>query len=138
MRVPCPWMCGSRSSCCTSACWWITGSRLASRSSTPLTTKILHHPAIFQNDFIFVRPAVSTEHIERCRPPAAAPTTAPYPKQDSVLADIRRMVLDPGLHVPFEDFRRDTQCGWSAQPLLPTSGWANFQIRCFVQPVLPP
>ena len=103
---------------------------LAESFFNSVTTKILHR-SYFQNDFIFVRPAVSTEYIESADPARSSTYRAYYPKQDSVLADIRRMVLDFGLHVPFEDFERDTLCVYKAlSPLFANQRLrANFQIQ---------
>ena len=53
---------------------------LAESFFNSVTTKILHR-AYFQNDFIFVRPAISTEYIE----PRDAPTyRAYYPERDTL------------------------------------------------------
>ena len=46
-----------------------------------VTTKILHR-SYFHNDFIFVRPAVSTEYIENDEPAALPTYRAYYPTQD--------------------------------------------------------
>ena len=97
---------------------------LAESFFNSVTTKILHR-SYFQNDFIFVRPAVSTEYIESADPARSSTYRAYYPRQDSVLADIRRMVLDFGLHVPFQDFERDTLCVYQALSPL----FANQRLR---------
>ena len=56
---------------------------LAETFFNSVTTKILHR-TYFHNDFIFVRPAVSTEYIEN-EEPAAAPTyRAYYPTRESL------------------------------------------------------
>ncbi|WP_431275092.1 bifunctional isocitrate dehydrogenase kinase/phosphatase [Variovorax ureilyticus] len=63
---------------------------LAETFFNSVTTKILHR-AYFQNDFIFVRPAISTEYIE----PRGAPTyRAYYPTPESLPGMIRSMLLD--------------------------------------------
>ncbi|MBO9651266.1 MAG: bifunctional isocitrate dehydrogenase kinase/phosphatase [Variovorax sp.] len=63
---------------------------LAETFFNSVTTKILHR-AYFQNDFIFVRPAISTEYIE----PRGAPTyRAYYPTPESLPGTIRSMLLD--------------------------------------------
>ncbi|GAB4090589.1 bifunctional isocitrate dehydrogenase kinase/phosphatase [Hydrogenophaga soli] len=103
---------------------------LAESFFNSVTTKILHR-TYFQNDFIFVRPAASTEYIEN-QDPAHKPTyRSYYPKAGSVLEDIRRMVRDFALHLPFEDFDRDTR--WVHERLLPLYEHrrlrANFQIQ---------
>jgi isocitrate dehydrogenase kinase/phosphatase len=79
---------------------------LAETFFNSVTTKILHR-TYFQNDFIFVRPAVSTEYLEVSDP--KKPTyRSYYPAADSILQALRQMVRDFGLTVPFEDFDRDT------------------------------
>jgi isocitrate dehydrogenase kinase/phosphatase len=81
---------------------------LAETFFNSVTTKILDR-TYFQNDFIFVRPAVSTEYIENDDPSRETTYRSYYPQAHTVLADLRRMVDDFGLHVPFEDFDRDTR-----------------------------
>ena len=71
-----------------------------------VTTKILHH-SYFHNDFIFVRPAVSTEYIENDEP-AAQPTYRAYYPTRETLRDIWRRIIDNfQLAVEFEDLERD-------------------------------
>ncbi|MFO1312678.1 MAG: bifunctional isocitrate dehydrogenase kinase/phosphatase [Burkholderiales bacterium] len=67
-----------------------------------VSCKILHR-TYFHNRFIFVRPAISTEHIE-----ADPPTyRSYYPKADGVRAALVDIALDFGLRTRFADFRRD-------------------------------
>ncbi len=80
---------------------------LAETFFNSVTTKILHR-SYFHNDFIFVRPAISTEYIEPVDPISGTTYRAYYPRRDTTLAEVRRMVQDFGLRVPFEDFDRDT------------------------------
>jgi isocitrate dehydrogenase kinase/phosphatase len=76
---------------------------LAETFFNSVTTKILHR-SYFQNDFIFVRPAVSTEYIEG----DARPTyRAYYPGGDKLRETLVRIVGDFGLRLPFEDLERD-------------------------------
>ena len=80
---------------------------LAESFFNSVTTKILDR-TYFQNDFIFVRPAVSTEYIES--EDASQPSTyrSYYPKKDDLLTEVRQLVADFALHVPFENLERDT------------------------------
>jgi isocitrate dehydrogenase kinase/phosphatase len=79
---------------------------LAETFFNSVTTKILHR-TYFQNDFIFVRPAVSTEYLEVSDP--KKPTyRSYYPHAETILQEVRHMVRDFGLKVPFDDFDRDT------------------------------
>ena len=79
---------------------------LAETFFNSVTTKILRR-AYFQNDFIFVRPAVSTEYME-IEGPGALPTyRCYYPTAENMQTEVLRMVQDFDLHVPFEDLARD-------------------------------
>ena len=79
---------------------------LAETFFNSVTTKILRR-AYFQNDFIFVRPAVSTEYME-IEGPGARPTyRCYYPTADNMQAEVLRMVQDFDLRVPFENLARD-------------------------------
>ncbi len=64
--------------------------------------KILNR-AYFHNRFIFVRPAMSTEHID-ADPPSYR---SYYPRQQGLRAAMMDIVLDFGFARPFADFRRD-------------------------------
>jgi isocitrate dehydrogenase kinase/phosphatase len=102
---------------------------LAESFFNSVSTKILDR-TYFQNDFIFVRPAVSTEYIENAEPGKSTTYRSYYPDADNTLDEIRRMVVDFGLHVPFEDFHRDTACVHEGLSRLYDSRLrANFQIQ---------
>lgn len=78
---------------------------LAESFFNSVTTKILHR-AYFQNDFIFVRPALSTEYIE----PRGAPTYRPYyPAHDTLAPTVERMLEDFALQGRFADRARDAE-----------------------------
>jgi isocitrate dehydrogenase kinase/phosphatase len=81
---------------------------LAETFFNSVTTKILKR-AYFQNDFIFVRPAVSTEYIENDEPRAAPTYRSYYPTAQTMEAEVRRMIEDFALRVPFEDLARDAR-----------------------------
>ncbi len=71
--------------------------------------KILHR-SYFNNDFIFVRPVISTEYLEN-EEPAAKPTyRAYYPGKDGLAATLERIVTNFQLEVPFENLTRDVAC----------------------------
>ncbi len=71
--------------------------------------KILHR-SYFNNDFIFVRPVISTEYLEN-EEPAAKPTyRAYYPGKDGLAATLERIVTNFQLECPFEDLPRDVAC----------------------------
>ncbi len=71
-----------------------------------VTTKILHR-AYFHNDFIFVRPAVSTEYIENDEPAALPTYRAYYPTLDTLRDTWRRVIDNFQLAREFEDLERD-------------------------------
>lgn len=79
---------------------------LAETFFNSVTTKILKR-AYFQNDFIFVRPAVSTEYIENDEPKALPTYRSYYPTHETMRAEVRRMIEDFDLRVPFDDLGRD-------------------------------
>src|SRR6185436_6804923 len=55
------------------------------------TTKVLHR-SYFRNDFIFVRPAISTEYIENDEPAALPTYRAYYPSRDNLRETWMRIV----------------------------------------------
>jgi isocitrate dehydrogenase kinase/phosphatase len=66
--------------------------------------KILHR-TYFHNDFIFVRPAVSTEYIEN---EETEPTyRAYYPARDGLRYNLKRMITNFQLNCDFADLNRD-------------------------------
>jgi len=95
-----------------------------------VTTKILHRTH-FHNDFIFVRPAVSTEYIEN-EEPAAAPTyRSYYPTRETMHENIVRIIDNFQLQRPFEDLGRDAGFvleAFSAK-LAQVKLRANFQVQ---------
>ncbi|CAN7523062.1 bifunctional isocitrate dehydrogenase kinase/phosphatase [Trinickia sp. LjRoot230] len=71
--------------------------------------KILHR-SYFNNDFIFVRPVISTAYLEN-EEPAARPTyRAYYPGKDGLAETLERIVTNFQLEVPFDDLSRDVAC----------------------------
>ncbi|MGU7771383.1 bifunctional isocitrate dehydrogenase kinase/phosphatase [Burkholderia sp. MR1-5-21] len=71
--------------------------------------KILHR-SYFSNDFIFVRPAISTEYLENDEPAAKPTYRAYYPGTDGLAATLERIVTNFQLEPPFEDLLRDITC----------------------------
>jgi len=71
--------------------------------------KILHR-SYFNNDFIFVRPAISTEYIENDEPAAKPTYRAYYPGKDGLAATLERIVTNFQLNPSFEDLQRDVGC----------------------------
>ncbi|MSQ65542.1 MAG: bifunctional isocitrate dehydrogenase kinase/phosphatase [Limnohabitans sp.] len=79
---------------------------LAETFFNSVTTKILDR-SYFQNEFIFVRPAVSTEYIESDEPHALPTYQAWYPGKDNLSDTIVRIVQHFNLSRPFADLERD-------------------------------
>src|SRR5688572_8379032 len=79
---------------------------LAETFFNTVTTRILHR-TYFHNDFIFVRPAVSTEYIENDEPAARPTYRAYYPTRETLHENIVRIVENFQLQTPFEDLERD-------------------------------
>jgi isocitrate dehydrogenase kinase/phosphatase len=103
---------------------------LAETFFNSVTTKILHR-SYFQNDFIFVRPAVSTEYIENSEAESRPTYRAYYPTPDDMQEALVRMLKDFGLHREFEDLPRDAGLIMAVlKPLLGSSKLhANFQFQ---------
>ncbi len=103
---------------------------LAETFFNSVTCKILHRTH-FHNDFIFVRPAVSTEYIEN-EEPAGQPTyRAYYPTRETLRETLVRIVNNFRLQPPFEDLGRDVDCVLAALggELGQARLQANFQIQ---------
>jgi isocitrate dehydrogenase kinase/phosphatase len=103
---------------------------LAETFFNSVTTKILHR-SYFQNDFIFVRPAVSTEYIENDDKSSKTTYKSYYPTPATMVETVAQMVQDFDLRVPFEDLQRDAR--WIAQTMQSRLGdatlRANFQVQ---------
>ena len=81
---------------------------LAETFFNSVTTRLLHR-SYFRNDFLFVRPAISTEYIENDEPAATPTYRAYYPTRENLRATIERIVDNFQLAHPFEDLARDVQ-----------------------------
>ena len=79
---------------------------LAETFFNSVTTKILDR-SYFQNEFIFVRPAVSTEYIENDEAGALPTYKAWYPSGHNLGDIVGKMVRHFQLDCPFEDLDRD-------------------------------
>ena len=103
---------------------------LAETFFNSVTTKILHR-SYFQNDFIFVRPAVSTEYIENDESETHPTYRSYYPGAESIAHVLERMVQDFDLRLGFDDLPRDA--AWVGERLAARLGdaklRANYQIQ---------
>ena len=103
---------------------------LAETFFNSVTAKLLHR-SYFNNDFIFVRPAVSTEYIEDDEPGALPTYRAYYPTRHNLRETWARVVTNFQLAREFEDLGRDVE--HVVQAMLSELGGfrprANFQIQ---------
>jgi isocitrate dehydrogenase kinase/phosphatase len=79
---------------------------LAETFFNSVCTRILHH-AYFHNDFIFMRPAVSTEYIENDEPAARPTYRAYYPTPATLRDTLRRVITNFQLDGEFAHLARD-------------------------------
>jgi isocitrate dehydrogenase kinase/phosphatase len=103
---------------------------LAETFFNSVTTKILHR-SYFQNEFMFVRPAVSTEYIENSEPTARPTYRAYYPTPGTMCEVMVRVVGDFDLRLPFENIERDARYVVQAmnEQLGQVKLRANFQVQ---------
>ena len=103
---------------------------LAETFFNSVTTKILHR-SYFHNDFIFVRSAVSTDHLENAEPAALPTYRAYYPTKETRPETWRRIVTNFQLACEFEDLDRDVASVMAAvdEQLGIYRMRANFQIQ---------
>lgn len=103
---------------------------LAETFFNSVTTKILHR-SYFHNDFIFVRPAISTEYLETDDPRAKTTYQAFYPGAGQLEDTVRAMLASFALRCRFEDLERDVRL--VAQAMRRELGEArlrpNFQVQ---------
>ena len=79
---------------------------LAETFFNSVTSKVLDR-SYYNNDFIFVRPAVSTEYIENDAPASMPTYRAYYPSKANLHETWLRVVNNFQLALPFEDLDRD-------------------------------
>ena len=101
---------------------------LAETFFNSVTTKILHR-SYFHNDFIFVRPAVSTEYIENSEPEAKPTYRAYYPSRENLHETLLQVIHDYDLRREFEHLDRDV--GFVVQEL--RSRYADVKLRANFQ-----
>jgi len=103
---------------------------LAETFFNSVTIKILHRK-YYRNDFIFVRPAVSTEYIDDEDEATGATFRAYYPVRENLREMLKTVVQGYELKQPFDDLDRDI--GFVYEALLEQVGnvrlRTNFQIQ---------
>lgn len=102
---------------------------LAETFFNSVTTKILHR-TYFHNDFIFVRPAISTEYIE-----SDPPTYRTYYPNSSggLRACIRQAFIDFHWTREFVDIDRDVDCIMHAVLAFLEGDWPKAEANCQIQ-----
>ena len=107
---------------------------LAETFFNSVTAKLLHR-SYFNNDFIFVRPAVSTEYLEDTAPGAVPTYRAYYPTRETLHETLVRIIDNFRLEREFEDLDRDVDAvleAMQAETKHSIGQWrlrANFQIQ---------
>jgi isocitrate dehydrogenase kinase/phosphatase len=107
---------------------------LAETFFNSVTVKLLHR-SYFRNDFIFVRPAVSTEYIENDELAAVPTYRSYYPTRETMRTTLLRVVHNFRLQREFEDLERDIDLVLAALDRhigLPLAQWTlrpNFQLQ---------
>ncbi|HEU6456757.1 MAG TPA: bifunctional isocitrate dehydrogenase kinase/phosphatase, partial [Roseateles sp.] len=103
---------------------------LAETFFNSVCTRILHH-AYFHNDFIFVRPAISTEYIENDEPAALPTYRAYYPTPETLRETIKRVITNFQLDGEFARLDADVdQVLAAVRQQLGEFRWrANFQLQ---------
>jgi len=103
---------------------------LAETFFNSVTTKILDRRD-FRNDFIFVRPALSTDYLENDEPAALPTYRAYYPTRETLHETCMRVVTNFQLDVEFQDLARDVAdvVGALLRSLGEARLRANFQVQ---------
>ncbi len=101
---------------------------LAETFFNSVTTKILHR-RYFNNQYLFARPAISTEYIESY-PPVY---TSYYPQQMGLRATIRRILEDFDWQRPFEDLDRDVDLVLRSLKEHWGGGWPKMEVNAQIQ-----
>ena len=100
---------------------------LAETFFNSVTTRILHR-SYFNNDYLFARPAISTEFIESFPPVYSSY----YPQQAGLRATLMRIVEDFDWQRPFEDLDRDI--GHVLRSTAAHIGsWPKMEVNCQIQ-----
>jgi isocitrate dehydrogenase kinase/phosphatase len=100
---------------------------LAETFFNSVTTKILHR-SYFNNDYLFARPAISTEFIESYPPVYSSY----YPQERGLRTTIRRIVEDFDWQRSFEDLERDVHQVMRAA-LAHLGEWPQMEVNCQIQ-----
>lgn len=89
--------------------------------------KILHR-TYFNNDYIFARPAISTEYIDSYPPVYSSY----YPQDGGLRRTVRRLIEDFDWQRPFEDLDRDVDC-IVRSTLAHLGEWPDMEVNCQIQ-----
>lgn len=89
--------------------------------------KILHR-TYFNNDYLFARPAISTEYIESYPPVVSSY----YPQDEGLRETVRRIIEDFDWQRPFENLDRDIEHILRAT-LAHLGEWPDMEVNCQIQ-----
>ncbi|AYH42456.1 bifunctional isocitrate dehydrogenase kinase/phosphatase [Azoarcus sp. DN11] len=89
--------------------------------------KILHR-TYFNNDYLFARPAISTEYMESYPPVYSSY----YPRDEGLRATVRRVIEDFDWQRPFEDLDRDVTLLLHAVHRH-LGKWPDMEVNCQIQ-----
>jgi len=90
--------------------------------------KILHR-TYFSNDYIFTRPAISTEYIDSFPPVYSSY----YPQDEGLRRTVRRIIEDFDWERPFEDLERDVDCILRSARSFVGGEWPAMEVNCQIQ-----
>ncbi len=90
--------------------------------------KILHR-TYFSNDYIFTRPAISTEYIDSFPPVYSSY----YPQDEGLRRTARRIIEDFDWERPFEDLERDVDCILRSAKSFAGGAWPAMEVNCQIQ-----
>ena len=103
---------------------------LAETFFNSVVTKLIER-SYFKNEFIFLRPAVSTEYIENSEDQTKSTYRAWYPKEENLKDILKDLILSYELRCEFEDLERDVQavCNAMQGKLGNIDTQVNFQLQ---------
>lgn len=90
--------------------------------------KILHR-TYFSNEYIFTRPAISTEYIDSFPPVYSSY----YPRDEGLRRTVRRIIEDFDWDRPFEDLDRDVDFALRTMHDFLDGDWPEMEVNCQIQ-----
>ncbi|MSQ57042.1 MAG: bifunctional isocitrate dehydrogenase kinase/phosphatase, partial [Limnohabitans sp.] len=108
-------------------------SELAETFFNSIVTKLIDR-SYFKNEFIFLRPAVSTEYIENSEAQTKPTYRAWYPTEENLKDTLKDLISSFGLRSEFEDLERDAHAVANAieAKLRNINTQVNFQLHALL------